>query len=123
MAASKKKMSGNPFIFPWPKILNSWKRLKMVHTFLKKTNCPFFFSFRCRAPHGAPSFAAPQLTLPPPPLRLEPEKQIKKKSGLRCPIVQVIWFRPLKKTAGAPCGAPKAEKNGQFFFEKMYVPF
>ena len=36
---------------------------------------------------------------PPPPFRLEPEKQIQKQSGLRCPIVQVIWFRPLKKTA------------------------
>jgi len=30
------------------------------------------------APHGAPSFPAPQLILLPLPLRLEPEKQIQK---------------------------------------------
>ena len=113
MATSNKKMSGNPFIFPWPKILNGRKRLKMVHAFLDFFFAHFFPAFGSL--HGASSFPAPQLTLPPTPLRLEPEKQVKKKSGLRCPIVQVIWFRPLKKTALSPNWSNQ-DFDPEFFF-------
>ena len=125
-------MVGNPFIFPWPKILNGRKRLKMVHTFFSIFFCPFFSAFG--APHGAPSFPAPQLTLPPPPLRLEPEKQIQNKSGLRCPIVQVIWFRPLKTpvlwslwgcSRGSPCicGQASIRKKTPFHWDHFLVLF
>ena len=69
-------MAGYPFIFPWPKILNGRKRLKMVHTFFEEKNDAHFFS-AFGAPHGAPSFPAPQLTPHPPPLRLEPKKKLK----------------------------------------------
>jgi hypothetical protein len=52
------------------------KDLKWYIHFFQISFCPFFSAFG--APHGAPSFPAPQLTPSTPPLRLEPEKQIQK---------------------------------------------
>jgi len=48
----RKKMAGNPFIFPWPKILNGRKRLKMVHTCFSNCFLPIFFQLS--VPHMAP---------------------------------------------------------------------
>ena len=47
-----------------PKKINGRERLKMVHTFFSIFVLPILFS-AFGAPHGAPSFPAPQVTPPP----------------------------------------------------------
>ena len=59
---------------------------------------PFFFSLWC--PAWRPLIPRTSTDPPPPfPCAWNLKNKFKKKSGLRCPIVQVIWFRPLKKLA------------------------